>query len=777
MRRFFAAVYKDMRLTLSGLGLFVLLLPLILLPALKVGMADLTGRSLLQAFPIAIRDEDGTVMSRSLITQLRDIDLFSEVRPLENGETDEEAIRDGAAAVATIPRDFFYDLYTMDDCPVKVTLSSAMELESRVFETMFKSIMGIIRANHATALGTYAFVYGELTPELAREMYAQSGEQLVLDALGRQGVFEETDGGTEAAGALVRRVAASVVSTLAMFFALSAAVSLPEELRLGTLPRMRAAGSGVLPFMLSKLLTAFILTIPAAAASAVFAGISLRGLIFADAVLVFGAFGVMTAAAVWSSTAHRARVVGNIIIPVSLALGGTLWPQVSLPAPLRFLGRHTAPYYASLAIESEAAGLGIRDMAAFLLPFILMGAAGLCLAMTRVSRGVRGGGGRKTPEGCDGAEPHAPRRAARLLRLSLEKLRIYTGGYVLLAVMLVAALLCGAAASAAGRGDATALRFGVCDLDGSGASAELAETLGGLEGVETVSVTAAEGRRALLGGGLEGMLTIGEGYGAALLNGERTPLRWESSPQSVSAGGAREIVAGAVIYAERQAGAAGVAESLLGRALTQSEREELRRSISDAEGLLPPLYEIGREDGREGTALFVPEPLGFAQLFALMTLLTAAARGADGESRSIRRRMGTLKNGRGLSLASDALALMLLGFSVMLAAMLPSGDVLRALPAMLSAAFAFAALALAVCGTRGTEGRIEALAPFAALAVCLVGGCFIDLADISAGVRAATLISPAGLALSAARGGIFPTAALLLEGAALLAAARRGLEK
>ena len=123
-----AAVYKDLKLFLRGGGLAALLLPLLLVPALRFGMGDLSVQAYVQPFPIAVRDLDNTIMSRSLISQMAQIQLFSRVDAVDESETDQQALDRGAAAVVTVPKDFFYRLYSMEDCPVDVALNGDMPL-------------------------------------------------------------------------------------------------------------------------------------------------------------------------------------------------------------------------------------------------------------------------------------------------------------------------------------------------------------------------------------------------------------------------------------------------------------------------------------------------------------------------------------------------------------------------------------------------------------------------------------------------------------------------
>lgn len=190
-----ASLFKDCKLLLKGSGWWSFLLPVLLFAALGAGMGDYSQKTVLQPFAIAVRDLDNTPMSRSLRGQMAQIELFSEIMPVQEGQPDEELLERGAAAVVTIPKDFFYTMYTMDNQEVQVTLNGAMPLESQLFGSMFESVMGIIQADQTAILGVYQTCYGELTPELEADLYAQASQRLIWDALSRQAVF---DGGVTA---------------------------------------------------------------------------------------------------------------------------------------------------------------------------------------------------------------------------------------------------------------------------------------------------------------------------------------------------------------------------------------------------------------------------------------------------------------------------------------------------------------------------------------------------------------------------------------------------
>ena len=82
-------------------------------------------------------------------------------------------------------------------------------------------------------------------------------------------------------------------------------------------------------------------------------------------------------------------------------------------------------------------------------------------------------------------------------------------------------------------------------------------------------------------------------------------------------------------------------------------------------------------------------------------------------------------------------------------------------------ALCFAALAILLARLGPAEGRLDALAPVLALFICLLGGCFMDLASLPASLARLTLLSPAALAVRAYAGSLPPLLTLLTESALL----------
>ena len=778
MRGLRAMLGKDLRLFRSGSGLICLLLPLVLLLALRAGAGSLLRQPYLEPFPVAVRDEDRTVMSRSLITQLEQVELFSQVVRAE-GETDAELLEQGCAAVVTIPKDFFYTLYRMEQDVVEVSLNRGMPLEASLLRAVFSSVMEIVEADQAAGRAVFRFCYGDLSPERQRELREETSGLLLLDALGRQTVFDGAAEAAQAQDSLERSLLACALSVLCLFFPLSAVRTLPEELASGILPRFRAAGGKLWAFYLSKLLTAWLVALPSLGLLLVLEPQGWAMTLLLTALLFCGGFGLLLLAAAWAGEVSGAQRLGDLILLLSLVLGGSLYAPELMPGFARALGRLTLPWYARRGLELIGAGGGVVELLVLVWP---VPAAGL--GLTVLSAWVLGRrrpiGGRSMETAAPGPEPGAVPVCGgpiRLLGATGWKLKAMSGGLSGTAGLLAAVTLCGVlAASALNSGGPESLRLAAALEEPSPMGEELLDRVAAMEGVSLERVGPREGERLLRHGAVEGLLLIGSDYDRALELGTELPLHYTGAGPAVTVRAAREIVAGQVVAQKARQWGLREAAQRLGRALEPSEEAallaEMDRQAAEAEKLYR-IGELGRADAVPADP-FAPSQLGFAALAVMLTLLTWGAWTARPDSRRVSLRLGSLPGGGLLSGGSDSLALLTVGLLTGLCALLPGGvPTARSLGALTAYVVCVAGLSLWLCRLGGLSGRVDGLAPFLALIGCLAGGCFGDLGQIAPGLRTVSLFTPQGLALAAARGETGAFVLLLCVGVLLLLPGRR----
>lgn len=776
-----------------------ILLHFCLAAAFWFGLQDLPADNFFRPFPIAIRDEDHTLMSRSLTNLIRKEEVFSEVRVLTAGETDEEALDDGAAAVVTIPKDFFYKMYVDESCPAVVTLNGDRPLDAAVFRSILTSVMDIITSGHAAERGVYRFVYGDIPDDRLRAMYDEAELHLFGDALGRQNVFDTASEAVDLLGTLRRHIAAAVLGMLAILGAASAVRTLPDELRSGVLPRFRCQGGSTFSFILSKYLVLLLYMAPVTALMTVLLhyeifsdgpgglargsgsemAAALAGTLLLTLFETTVSFFVLLAAAVWLRNSPAVQRFANLWLLLSLCLGGILRAQASLPRPLAILGTSTVPSGFLSGFEALSHEAGLSELAACLAPNLLLLAAALLLFFPRLSYALH------HPDGTAAQGSKFRKRKeskysrhgvfCRIATLTPFKCRLMTGAAGSLLALLLVSAFCGAVSASMPTDTAAGIRIVIVDFDKTADSRELCDRLIKMNGLRAEPAQSPSGAQILLDRQMiEGVLSIGEGYGDTLGAGDPLPLHYEAASSSSAGIGVREIIAGAVQRQNAMHRAIPDAEGKLGRALTAEEQETLFDLIRDAEKELPPLYTVRTAGGMRADDLFTPQPAHFAVLVLLLTLLMLSTFTGTKEARLVNERLHSMPHGILLSLGSDLFAELIIGIGLLFAFLAGFRSMAAFIgaplffPAMLAFLVFAACLSLVVSFGTEQEGRVDGLAPFLAMILCLLGGCFSDLSAASGIFRILSYLSPAGLAVHGAGGKPHCILLLLAEAAVFL---------
>lgn len=774
MKGLLAALYKDIRLMMNGTGILTLLLAVLLLPVFVYGTRDLSVESIVSPFPIAVRDLDETVMSRSLIQQIREVELFSEVR-LTEGEEDGQALSKGAACVLTIPKDFFYVMYTGGDCPVEVVLNDDMPLESSIVDTMLSSILDIIHADQAAWRGIYSYVYGTPGEAELQQMYEDASRDIFSDALSRQRVFRTEITPSDMVGVTRKRLSAVLLPMLAMLFSLSALQTLPQEEEMGALKRYRVLGGSTAAFLTAKCFAVLFWTVPLSVLLYFLSGVTRPLLFFVLAASTLAAsFGVMYMIVVWTGEENAARRWCNIYLLLSLFLGGTLIAPDALPGILSKVRHLCVARYVYPVLHAMDTGESTLLVLLRISPLLLMAAAAFLFAIPlkriRARKKTRGA----APAG-EGADPYEKETSPFRLRgplartggVTLSKVFVYAGGAGALVVSCLCVLLIGYAVRGAEHREATSLRIAVTDRDGTAASETLLALLeekAASTGLKLIVCSEARARNLVIDGAAEGALVIGEGYEEALSEDAQTPLDYTGTASAFSSQAVREIIAGQVAVQRAGVRARETVAQMTGERLTREEEEELDARIVSAAGSLPSVYRVRSESGARRADPFSPARISFLALCLILMLLTASAFTARTDARSAERRLLGVRYAFAVTFLSDLCALFVFGLVLSVCFYLPGGfpgavELLTVCVFCLS----IAALALMLARVASGTGRVDALAPILTLIICLVGGCFLDLSAIAAQIARLMMISPAGAALALTRGEAAGALILLAE--------------
>ena len=784
LRSFAACVRKDICLFSSAAGIACLLLPFIAACLLAFGLNDaLAAENVIEPFPIAVIDRDETVMSRMLIGQLRRIELFSEIRCVSGSEFDsafrtaedaaptvdfEEDMLAGCAAAVTIPKDYFYSVYYMDEGKVDAWLNGEMPLESELTADIIESVAEIMAGERAAMLAAFRIAEGDEPSAEAVQRFRDACANAVLDsALGRRAVFKDSAGAFGVRSVDVIREKYFVCAVCMLFFSVSLGImkTVPDELQMGTAKRFICSGGSRTAFSASKFAAAAVICTGGAVPLVLvfktpFSARLLLTLLLGSTVCAELMFLLSLA----FKRTERFMLAGGIVMLAALFAGGVIYPLNLMPEAVQKLSILSVARHMFAGIVPEAAGggcgLGGRDF----------GSAVRCSG------------------GCLGRKCCAPARFGKggsmmILRLALQKIRAMAGGYGFFAAVLAAAFaLFFIIAATLGTTRTQLLRIALTDEDDSPLSHEFAELLN-----DSVRFgTREESEEAVRSGKAEGALIILKGFGAGLESGEEAFLEYRASADASSAQAAEEIIGGRAVALRSRLRSADYAEKLLNRGLTEKELSELEVAAKEYynEQVGAVRFErIGGSVEKADSSVFGALRARFSGIgaFAVLTLLlTLGSWTGSNAARAAEKRLAAEKGGVSISFWSNFFALFICGIAMYAVMYIAAAAAGRNSPngheLLAAGCYLFCASALAlVVGGADISGRMNLAAPFIAFATSLLGGCFADTAARGGLFAKLALLTPQGLCIAGADGSVACIAVLAGAGVVLLALKRAAL--
>lgn len=371
MRGLKACLCRDLRLFLRPAGLCSVLLPVALLLVLKAGMgAAAAGGSYVRPFDVAVRDLDDSVYSRMILSQIDAVEIVRSV--IDAGDrTDRELFDSGVAAVFTIPEDYVYAVFAMENPRVEIVLSGARPLEAGLFRSMAQSALEIIASDRREKSAVYALAYGEMTEDQTYELMVAAANEIFSDVMNRQQVFDTEAAAQDVAAAAARFYFAGVAAALCLLISLFVLKTLPEERELGIDARFGVCGGNSLAPVLSQFLTALAAAVPALWVLASVTGLACAGLLPVLGLGLTASFALLLAAAAFTDSGGF-LLTGSLLILCSLVFGGALYPPELLPAAARAVSRFTVPYWMLLGVSGACSGAGAAQAAAGAWPLAAM---------------------------------------------------------------------------------------------------------------------------------------------------------------------------------------------------------------------------------------------------------------------------------------------------------------------------------------------------------------------------------------------------------------------
>lgn len=760
MNGFLAALKKDMCLFFRKGGLFSLLFPLLLLPLFLFFFRGSSGG--LQAFPVSVIDEDETLMSKTLIRQMEEVELFSEVHKISREDISEE-LEKGSVGVLRIPKDFFYTAYRFQGEPVELILNERRATESAILESVFTSIMKIMEKEQEMSLAVFHTAYGEkLSASEEEELYHRASERLLNSVLKRQLIFQNGEIGANVAFALVMRIASALLFLFLSFISLSMVSAVPEEEKKGIVSRFRQMGGR--GFYLSKFLLLLLLALPALALSLLFLYRSFA--LSPELLLFFALYYNLSLLSFylffWGifSLVREERLAKNFsvcLIFLLLLFTGRLFSAGRLPFSL---ARFSPISINAVLLE----GLRRRYSPARLMPFVLpLGIfllLGILLRFAHSFSEKRGLLEKETafPKRRESEEDRIRGKQFLMHCLPFPVWR----GYILLgrAVgVLLFLLFCLCLGRYAGDKTQEKIAFYLVNEDGGEWSRELIRDLDAEKSLEIRFIPEREKEEKLLYGDKEGVLTIRKGYTGD--REEKGKLLYESGSASLSEMGLREIVAAVVAGEKIERGANDYLSSLLGREIRADEQDLLTKNQKQYKRT-SPLYTVRKQNGATREELFSPRREAVYAFLLYFFLFSLASVAGEGEEKRVAARLQSIAGASRRYLIG--LFLVFLGISLCFFFALRLDFSFNAMLSLFSYTlflFGFSRfLSIRVLG----EGAETGLSLNLGLFFCLSGGAFMDFSALSGWVKYLPYLSPVGLFLKGTEGNLLASAILLAIG-------------
>ena len=754
MNGFLAALKKDMCLFFRKGGLFSLLFPLLLLPLFLFFFRGSSGG--LQAFPVSVIDEDETLMSKTLIRQMEEVELFSEVHKISREDISEE-LEKGSVGVLRIPKDFFYTAYRFQGEPVELILNERRATESAILESVFTSIMKIMEKEQEMSLAVFHTAYGEkLSASEEEELYHRASERLLNSVLKRQLIFQNEEVGANVAFALVMRIASALLFLFLSFISLSMVSAVPEEEKKGIVSRFRQMGGR--GFYLSKFLLLFLLALPVLALSLLFL---YRAFALPPELLLF--FSLYYNLSLISfylffwgifSLVREERLAKNFsvcLIFLLLLFTGRLFSAGRLPFSL---ARFSPISINAVLLEGLRRGYSPARLMPFVLPLGLFPLLGILLRFMHSFMEKR-----STLEKERVSEKRSP--LGKQFLMNCLPFPVWRG-YILLGrtvgvlLFLLFCLCLGRYAE-----DKTQEKIAVylVNEDGGEWSRELIRDLDEEKSLEIRFIPKKEKEEKLLYGDKEDVLTIREGYTGD--KEEKGKLLYESGSASLSEMGLREIVAAVVAGEKIERGANDYLSSLLGREIRTDEQDLLTKNQKQYKRT-SPLYTVEKQNGATREELFSPRREAVYAFLLYFFLFSLASVAGEGEEKRVATRLQSIAGASRRYLIG--LFLVFLGISLCFFFALRLDFSFNAMLSLFSYTlflFGFSRfLSVRVLG----EGAETGLSLNLGLFFCLSGGAFMDFTALSGWIKYLPYLSPVGLFLKGTEGDLLASAILLVIG-------------
>lgn len=359
MKNFLACLKKDILLFFSrGRGIaVVILLPLIMLFTLRLGLQEVSEvRNYIKPFSIVVTDLDQTSMSKMLVDQIENVEVFDNVE-LRYQKSNDAAFEEGVACEITIPKDYFYDMFTMDGV-IDIRFNSKMPAESELCESFLLQIVDVFRAAQESYCAEYSLRFGDSVSitDNAEWMKLISERIIanVFDLIASMNQKEYLESLSVQTKAMMSSCVIFLVAFLVPLYTLK---SFSDDLDSGMLTRYRSAGGSVTAQILAKFFTALLIfsIVAVPFCFALFEGNVLPPL--GSSLLLFvTCFSILAPFSLCIKRSSTFMLLSNTYLILSVIMSGCIYPLQLYPNWAQAFARFFAPNYLIGSFATKTGG-------------------------------------------------------------------------------------------------------------------------------------------------------------------------------------------------------------------------------------------------------------------------------------------------------------------------------------------------------------------------------------------------------------------------------------
>ena len=343
---------KELKELLSNkrilVGILVVLIIFIIGTSCNVSDSPKPSTDLLQ---IGIVNKDDSAYSRLLLNYFNSSETFTNFITVQMGEEEEinKAYQQGKLDVLmVIPVNFANDMMYLKHSPIKISLNISDTTKAILFRNVLKSYEKYISAVEANAIGLYEIMEDDgMDSELITSTNRTLSIDLIMTALGKEKFFSFVPVSQFPTTTMAQYYVSSVLVMISLYLGLYVGYQLLQEMKQGTLTRLRTTQTPLYRFLLAKIIVAIgVMMVMITPMVTLICGKQLSAItmIFGLSIAMFCVCQAVFLSALLRET-QRFILVGNLLLFYFTVVGGGIIPIQFLPQDLLLLSKFTPYYY------------------------------------------------------------------------------------------------------------------------------------------------------------------------------------------------------------------------------------------------------------------------------------------------------------------------------------------------------------------------------------------------------------------------------------------------